>query len=236
MVYEKEVQKIFSLGAKRYDLINRVISFRRDIYWRRIAVTRARIESNNKVLDLATGTGDIAIEVAKNTANNVKIIGVDFCNEMVNLAIKKTEMLKLQDRISFQKGKAENLPFLDNTFDRAIVAFGVRNFEDIYQGIQEIYRVLKDEGMIVILEFALPRKGITSQFTRFYIKYILPYLGEFISGGQGGCYYLTSSIAKFLKPEELRLMMVDIGFKSVAYETLTLGVVAIHVGLKTDGA
>lgn len=228
----KEIQEMFSAGAGRYDLVNRVISFRQDIYWRRIAVDRARIELNGLVLDLATGTGDVAIEVARRTPDSVKIVGVDFCNDMIDLAIKKTRILKLKDRISFQEGRAEELPFSDNAFDRVIVAFGVRNFMDIYQGMKEIYRVLKNEGAVVILEFTLPRGDFISRLAWFYIKHVLPCIGGLISDWRNGYRYLSDSIGRFFKPEELKSIMTDIGFEDVAYERLTFGVATIHTGFK----
>ncbi len=235
IVSGKEVQEMFSAGAGKYDLVNRVISFRRDVYWRRVAVSRAGISPDSLILDLATGTGDVAIEVAKRTPDDVKIIGVDFCSEMIELAIKKVGEQKLNDRISFQQGKAEDLPFSDGTFDRVIVAFGVRNFSDIYRGIKEIYRVLKDDGMVIILEFTLPETGFFSRFSWFYIKNILPRIGSMISGWKSGYLYLTNSIHQFSKPEELKAIMDNSGFVEVKYTTLTFGVAAIHWGVKREG-
>ncbi len=229
---ERDIQNMFSAGAGKYDLLNRVISFGRDVSWRRFAVKKAVIGPNSRILDLACGTGDVAIEIARQTRQNSKILGVDFSKNMLDLAANKVRKRGLSRYIFFQKGRAEELPFSDEVFDAVFIAFGIRNVPNIKKGISEIYRVLKEGGKIVILEFTPPKKSFFSFLPWLYIRYILPEIGRIFSGSKDSYKYLPRSISNFYRPEEVKSMLTGIGFKEVKYYYLNFKLVVTYLGRK----
>ena len=185
---KEAVAAMFDAIAPRYDLLNRVLSLGIDQWWRKKAVNLLRDAAPKRILDVATGTADLAIEALR--LNPEKIIGVDISEEMLNLGQLKIEQQGLTDKITLRKGDSERLPFSDNQFDATLVAFGVRNFEHLQRGLQEIQRVLKPQGQIVVLEFSHPRTFPIKQVYHFYSRHILPRIGRTLSQHEGAYEYL----------------------------------------------
>lgn len=249
-----KVQGMFSSIAPRYDLLNKILSLGRDRYWREFAVRKLPEINNGVFLDVATGTADIAIEIVKHYPLGINVIGVDFSHHMLELGRKKVERLRYSGRIKLRHGDANSLPFEDNTFDGAIVAFGIRNLPDYKKGFQEMVRVLKNGGRMVVLEFTpLERMPFTplesfsngaspsfltgqSYILRYpyklYLTKVLPLIGEIISGRKGAYKYLSDSVVDFPDPEKLKEIMKEAGLREVKYYLLTFGTVAVHVGIK----
>ena len=221
-----QVENMFDDIAPRYDLLNRILSLRIDTLWRKRVRKLLAPHQPKKVLDIATGTGDLAIELAK--LQPEEIIGLDLSAEMISYGIKKVENKNLNHLISFQKGDSENLPFNDNQFDAITVAFGVRNFENLEKGLSEIYRVLKPEKQFVILEFSKVKAFPFKQLYHFYFRYITPTIGKLLSKNKEAYSYLPNSVAVFPEGEEMCLILEKIGFKKVVCKSLTFGVASIY--------
>ncbi|MBU2591758.1 MAG: ubiquinone/menaquinone biosynthesis methyltransferase, partial [Nitrospinae bacterium] len=174
---ENRVKDIFSSIAGRYDLLNEILSFRRDKHWRRVAVKTLLNGGGEKYLDMATGTADIAIEIASQSPKKVEITGLDLTYEMLALGKGKVGRLDLNDSINLAAADAHSLPFADNIFDGAIVAFGVRNFANLSVGLGEMGRTIRKGGKLVILEFSHPTAPIIKELYRLYSRHILPIIG-----------------------------------------------------------
>ncbi|MBI5750384.1 MAG: bifunctional demethylmenaquinone methyltransferase/2-methoxy-6-polyprenyl-1,4-benzoquinol methylase UbiE [Nitrospinae bacterium] len=226
------VKQMFSSIAHRYDLLNKLLSLRRDVYWRRFAVKELLKGEGNLFLDVATGTGDCAIEILRQGGEKKRVIGVDFTPEMIYAGRKKVEREGLSDYITLLETNAMGLPFDDNYFDGAISAFGVRNFSDISKGIREMRRVIKDNGKVVILEFTNPSNKIFKKIYHLYFKRILPFIGGIISGRRYAYQYLPDSVMEFPGQKEFKKIMEEEGLNDVKYFNLTFGIVAVHVGMK----
>lgn len=222
------VRRMFSEIAPRYDLLNRLLSFGQDQAWRRRAVALALEKRPRRVLDLATGTGDLALAL-KRARPEAEVVGVDFSPAMLELARKKAKRLGLE--VVFLEGDALDLPFPDGSFQAVTVAFGFRNFADYGKGLEEMHRILAPGGRAVILEFPPPPKGPFGLLYRAYFKGLLPLLGGLLSHSFRAYRYLPASVERFPTPEALKGMMEEVGFQ-VRYEGLTFGVAAIHVGDK----
>jgi len=230
-----KIQTMFSSIALRYDLLNTLLSLGRDRYWRRFAVSQLVGElyrGNSIFLDVATGTGDVAIEIIKQYPKNTKVIGIDFSEEMLKLGRKKITEMGYQKQIKLCFGNVTFLPFGDKTFDSAIIAFGIRNLPDYKRGIQEMARVIKDNGRVIILEFASAPYKIFRLPYYLYLTKVLPLIGEIISGRKGAYKYLSDSVLDFPDSVEIKRIMEEVGLKDVKYYLLTVGVVAVHVGIK----
>jgi demethylmenaquinone methyltransferase/2-methoxy-6-polyprenyl-1,4-benzoquinol methylase len=223
---------MFSSIAHRYDILNRLLSFGRDQYWRRFAVKQLSNEKNGKFLDVATGTGDVAIEIVKQHARNARVIGVDFSEQMLERGREKISTMGYEGLITFQYGDGTSLPFGDNTFNASIIAFGIRNIPDYHKGIQEMARVVKDGGKVIILEFTSAQSRFFQWLFRFYLKKVLPFIGGLISGRKSAYTYLSRSVMDFPNPEELKKIMEESGLKKVTYYPLTFSIVTVHVGTK----
>ncbi|MBI3585242.1 MAG: bifunctional demethylmenaquinone methyltransferase/2-methoxy-6-polyprenyl-1,4-benzoquinol methylase UbiE [Nitrospinae bacterium] len=226
------VKQMFSSIAHRYDLLNRLLSMRRDAYWRRFAVKELLKGEGNLFLDVATGTGDCAIEILRQGGEKKRVIGVDFTPEMIYAGRKKVEREGLSDYITLLETNAMGLPFDNNYFDGVISAFGVRNFSDISKGIREMRRVIKENGKVVILEFTNPSNKIFKKIYHLYFKRILPFIGGIISGRRYAYQYLPDSVMEFPGQKEFKKNMEEEGLNDVKYFNLTFGIVAVHVGVK----
>ncbi len=222
---------MFDAIAPRYDLLNRVLSGGIDQTWRKKVIRKILTGSPGHVLDVATGTGDLAIMAAG--MGIPKVVGVDISEEMLHVGQQKIDAKSLDDRISLQKGDAERLPFSDSQFDAAMVAFGVRNFEDLREGLSEIYRVIRPGGHLVVLEFSRPKVFPIKQLYRFYGRLILPPIGRLISGDQGAYTYLPESIAVFPEGEQFLDYMREVGFEELEARRLTFGVASMYSGRKS---
>lgn len=227
-----QIQRMFSAIAPRYDFLNRLLSCGQDQYWRKAAVNCLAPKAGDYFLDLATGTADIALEIAARDPLNIKVVGVDLSYAMLQLGKKKIRSRNLEKTINLQTGVAEHLAFADKTFDGVISAFGVRNFSNIERGLQEMLRVLKSKGRIVILEFSLPKNPLLSAGYRVYFDYFLPLIGRAVSGHHFAYRYLPESVSAFPSPSEFIKVMESNGFENVMYKNLTLGIATIYTGYK----
>lgn len=225
------IQEMFGAIAPRYDFLNHLLSFGIDRRWRRAAVRLVKGPENGRVLDVATGTGDLAFEIARTTPESLKISGVDFSPVMVGLAEEKAALLPYSSRMDFKVAPCEDLPFPSETFDSVTIAFGIRNVVDRRLGLAEMWRVLKPGGRMVILEFSTPKSKIFRFLYHFYFRRILPVIGGLFSK-YNAYKYLPDSVLEFPSTDEFCLTMADIGLKNVRCQRLTLGIAAIYTGNK----
>jgi demethylmenaquinone methyltransferase/2-methoxy-6-polyprenyl-1,4-benzoquinol methylase len=227
---KSQVAHMFNQIAGKYDFLNHFLSAGIDIYWRKRAVKIMGQEKPALLLDVATGTADLALEAL--ALRPQKIIGVDISEGMLAIGREKVNKKNLGGRIELQVGDSEQLAFADHTFDGTMAAFGVRNFENLAQGLQEMYRVLKPGGRIVILEFSKPKAFPLKQFYNFYFKQILPIFGKLISKDQSAYTYLPESVQAFPDGPEFITILKQIGFKNTQWHPLTFGISSIYTGLK----
>lgn len=226
------VRKIFSSIAKRYDFLNTLLSLRRDRAWRRFTVQVSGVTQGSKVLDVCTGTGELALAYADVT-DNTAVIGTDFVYEM--LAVGKDKVIQQGRANAFIPIEADTLelPFADNTFDIVSVGFGIRNVADLELGIREMYRVATPNGRVAILEFTQPTTPLFRHMYYFYFRVLLPSIGNLISRNRDNAYgYLPNSVMQFPNCEQLKAIMETCGLTDVRFYRKTLGIVAIHIGTK----
>ena len=221
------VENMFDRIAPKYDFFNRLFSLRIDLLWRKSLVKWMESDNPKQILDVATGTGELAIVLWKNF--RVKITAVDLSQEMLNLADKKIKQLGAD--ITIQKANAENLPFESNKFDAVSVGFGVRNFENLEKGLSELRRVVKENGNVYILEFS-KMEGVLSPLYNFYFNKVLPFLAKMISGEKEAYAYLLDSVQNFPCGERMKNILLDLGFSKVEYKKLSLGIVTIYKAKK----
>jgi demethylmenaquinone methyltransferase/2-methoxy-6-polyprenyl-1,4-benzoquinol methylase len=227
---KQQVTKMFDTISKEYDGLNRVISFGIDVKWRNKVVALVKETQPESILDIATGTGDLAINLTKTNAK--KIIGLDISEGMLEVGRKKITNKKLDETITMIVGDSENLPFDNDTFDAITVAFGIRNFENLENGLSEILRVLKPNGIFAILETSVPSKTPYKQGYKFYTKYILPSIGKLFSKDQMAYSYLSESASVFPHGETLNNILRKIGFINVNNKPQTFGVASIYTASK----
>lgn len=227
---KEEVAEMFNNISKRYDFLNHFLSMGIDKIWRKKAV-KILGENNPKViLDIATGTGDFAVEALK--LNPTKVIGIDISQGMLDMGMAKMKKKKVDHIIDLQLGDSENLPFEDNYFDGYTVGFGVRNFENLEKGLAEMLRVLKPNGKAVILEFSKPKKFPIKQSYYMYSKYILPTIGKIVSKDARAYTYLPESIAAFPEGKTFKRIMEKVGYKNVGSKLVSGGIATIYFGDK----
>jgi len=229
--HEQKVKNIFNSITSTYDLLNRLMSLRQDVKWRREMVNRFP-KKVDTVLDIATGTGDVAIE-SVNQFSNVNVFGLDIATNMLKAAKKKVSSLKMDEKVHLLGGNNLSLPFNSSVFNAVTIAFGLRNVTNHEVALIEMYRVLIPQGKVIILDLSFSPSGLLKPVINLYFKTILPLLGLVIARDRRAYTYLPDSIRKFLSPEDLKLLMKKTGFTNVELKSLAFGIVYLHTGVKT---
>jgi demethylmenaquinone methyltransferase/2-methoxy-6-polyprenyl-1,4-benzoquinol methylase len=229
---KEQVAEMFNNIAPKYDFLNHFLSMGVDKIWRRKAINNLKSVSPKRILDIATGTGDLAIASLRLHPN--EIIGVDISEEMLAIGRKKVEKKGLAGQIRFEKGDSEQLNFPEGHFDAAMAAFGVRNFENLQKGIDEIYRVLAPSGRLVVLEFSQPTNIVFKAIYRFYFFKILPFFGKLFSKDARAYTYLPESVYAFPSGNAFLEYMKKAGFEKVKCKTLTFGIASLYIGDKAE--
>lgn len=233
--HARRVRDMFAGIANRYDLLNHLLSGNTDRRWRRLVAKKlqpALEKAGAQVLDVACGTGDLAIEFASAHGTRARIIGTDFCRPMLDIAAHKAA--KGAKPIPFVEADALSLPFADESFEAVSIAFGLRNLSNVKDGLRELRRVLKPGGEAAILEFSKPVVPGFRALFQLYFTRVLPFVGGFISGSRGAYEYLPDSVSRFPDQKQLAKMMQDVGFEKVDYKNLTGGIAALHIGSRSN--
>ena len=228
---KEQVAGMFDDIAGRYDFLNRFLSAGIDIRWRKKALSYLKDIQPQYILDVATGTADVAIMAAQMLKPR-KITGIDISEGMLEIGRKKLEKLELQQAIELVKGDSEAISFSENTFDAVTVAFGVRNFQNLEKGLAEIRRVLKPGGKLVVLEFSKPSLPFVKTLYQFYMKIVTPNMGKLFSKNRSAYKYLDESIKKFPEGKNFTQILDNIGFKKTMSKKLSLGICTIYCGVK----
>jgi demethylmenaquinone methyltransferase/2-methoxy-6-polyprenyl-1,4-benzoquinol methylase len=227
---KQQVYKMFNAISNKYDIANTVLSLSIHNYWKKKCVSVLKEHHPKKILDLATGTADIAIQLAHLKPN--QIIAADYADNMLLIAQRKINNKKLNHLITVQKEDGENLSFEDETFDAITISFGIRNFENYQKGIAEMYRVLKSKGILLILEFSMPKNPIFKYIYKFYFKNILPLMAWIITGDKKAYEYLYDSVAAFPQYDNFCNILQQQGFSQCRYIPLTGGIATIYLAQK----
>ncbi|MEZ6139909.1 MAG: bifunctional demethylmenaquinone methyltransferase/2-methoxy-6-polyprenyl-1,4-benzoquinol methylase UbiE [Zavarzinella sp.] len=231
---EVRIQRMFDEIAPTYDFLNHLLSAHVDKLWRK-RVTKLVPLTHGRMLDLCTGTGDLAFAYHQRTQGQFPVIGGDFSAEMLGLAVKKAK--KLGYPIPFVQCDAQHLPFEDNSFDLVSISFGLRNVTNFRQGLSEMLRVLKPGGKLAVLEFSKPKHWLMGRAYRAYFKFVLPTLGQLVSRSKDRAYvYLPASTMEFPDGEELATIMRETGFDQVNFRPFTLGIATLYIGTKPETA
>ena len=230
----ERIEAMFDSIAPRYDLLNRVLSMGIDQRWRTQAIRLLDADQPKRILDVATGTADLAIK-AERLLHPRHVVGVDISAEMLRYGDKKLDDLGLSGRITLQQADAADLPFEDGAFDAALVAFGVRNFEDLEAGLRGIGRVLRPGGALVVLEFSRPRAFPIKELYEFYSHHILPRIGQTVSQDSGAYQYLPESVAAFPDGADFLARMESAGFETLTWKPLTFGIASLYKGRVASG-
>lgn len=225
------VKSKFAAISGKYDLLNSVLSFQVDRYWRHVTTRELRSVPASPVLDLCAGTLPLTLELARQSKER-KVVSIDFCEDMLRAGVNSLPRDARRDRIYPVCGDGEQIPALSNTFWGITVAFGVRNLSRTQVGLDEMHRVLKTGGKLLILEFSRPKNPVIRPLYTWYLNHVLPRIAGMISGDKEAYDYLASSIAEFYEPSELLDMMRTAGFSSVSCRPLTFGIVTLYTGVK----
>ena len=231
MEKKDQIQKMFNDISGRYDLLNHLLSLGIDYTWRRKFVRQLSRYTPKQVLDVATGTGDLAILVGS-LASVQQVVGIDNASNMLAIAKDKVLRNKLKENVAFRDGDAEAIPFPDGSFDAVTVAFGVRNYENLEKGLTEMRRVLRSGGVLMILEFSHPEAILWKQLYGFYAKYIIPLIGRLVSRHKQAYKYLPESVSAFPSGKDFTKILSKLGVKNVTRRTLTFGIATIYSGEK----
>ncbi len=223
---KQQVEGMFDDIAKNYDFLNRLLSFRIDVLWRKKVIKMLKPYQPKQILDLATGTADLAIELVN--LNPTQIIGGDLSAQMLAVGQTKIEAKKLTSIIKLVKTDAEKMPFNDNQFDAITIAFGIRNFENLTIGLAEMNRVLKPGGQLFILEFSKVKTFPIKQFYNLYFRYITPTIGKLFSKSSQAYSYLPNSVAVFPEGEEMCVILQNLGFKNTLCKPVSFGIASIY--------
>jgi demethylmenaquinone methyltransferase / 2-methoxy-6-polyprenyl-1,4-benzoquinol methylase len=231
----ERVQRMFGEIAPHYDRMNHLLSLNIDRYWRRCAVARLRPQPGEPILDLCTGTGDLALAFHRATGGRSEIVGADFCPEMLEIGRQKQQRAGIGSELSFVAADAQNLPFADDRFAIVSVAFGLRNVADTDRGLSEMARVCRPGGQVAVLEFSTPRRQPLRGLYLFYFRHILPRIGQFFARNKSAAYeYLPASVGQFPDGEALAERMRGVGLRNVKFWPLTLGVATLYIGRKAS--
>lgn len=228
---KQQVATMFDRIAFRYDFLNRFLSAGIDVSWRKKAIKQLQSLWPMSILDVATGTGDVAI-LAQKILHPAKITGIDISEGMLDIGRKKIEKLGLQNEIELQKGDSETLAFADNSFDAITVAFGVRNFQNLEKGLAEMLRVLKPGGKLVVLEFSRPKHFLFKAVYNLYMKTIAPGFGKLIANNKDAYQYLNDSVQRFPEGQQFLEILNKVGYSSTYSTILTLGICSVYCGSK----
>jgi len=231
MLHPESIRSLFDNIAPTYDFLNHLLSLGRDFYWRRRAVHELK-GLEGRILDMATGTGDVAIEIVHQDGHRRKVFGLDFSQPMIQRARQKVLKKSLSQAITLGLGDALSLPFRDNTFDASMMAFGLRNIVKKEQALSEMVRVVKKDGKVIILEFTFPKEGWMNRLYPVYFQRVLPRVGGLISGDRGAYSYLPDSVFHFPSAENYERIMKHAGLVDVGSQSLTGGVASVISGIK----
>ena len=226
------IKEMFDSIAPRYDFLNRLLSLRQDVYWRRTMITALDLPDNAAVLDIACGTGDVLIEILNRTGNQQLVVGADFAPEMLKIA--NTKLLKgdFSPKTQLIAGNALYLPFAANTFDAITIAFGIRNIMDRKLALIRFFDCLKPGGKVAVLELATPKNKFFLSLYLFYFSRILPIIGSFFSKHLKAYDYLPASVINFPPPDKFSAIMKQAGFGGIKWRRLTMGIATVHIGQK----
>ncbi|WP_346862904.1 bifunctional demethylmenaquinone methyltransferase/2-methoxy-6-polyprenyl-1,4-benzoquinol methylase UbiE [uncultured Draconibacterium sp.] len=227
-----QVEEMFDNISPKYDTLNHILSVNIDKLWRKKTIKKLKTHSPVQILDIATGTGDFALAASK--IPGTQITGIDISEGMLSVARKKISKKNLKERIVFQKADSENLPFESETFDAAIVGFGVRNFENLEKGLAEIRRVIKPGGVFFVLEFSKPVSVPFKQIYMFYFMHILPFIGRMVSKDSSAYSYLPESVKEFPDGDNFLSILAKIGFVNNKCFRQTFGIASIYEAHKSD--
>ncbi len=228
---KKFVQSKFSAISGKYDFLNSVLSFQIDRYWRWVTTRELKMFPDGAVLDLCAGTLPLSLELTRQAPKR-KVLSVDFCEDMLRAGVDNLPRDNRKERIGPVCGDGEQIPVLDDSVWGITVAFGVRNLARTQQGLNEMHRVLKAGGKLLILEFSRPKNPVIKPMYSFYLNRVLPKIAGVVSGDKEAYEYLASSIAEFYAPDELMGMMNKAGFSKVYHKPLTFGIVTVYIGVK----
>lgn len=230
---KEQIAQMFDNVAGTYDGLNRFLSLGIDVYWRKKAIAKLKSLTPKVILDVATGTADVALETNRQLSPD-SIVGVDISALMLEVGRKKIANQGAEKVIRLELGDSENLQYPDATFDAATLSFGVRNFENVEKGLREIHRVLKPNGKLIVLEFSRPRQFPFKQLFNFYFKYILPFIGKLTSKDARAYTYLYESVQAFPDREAFIEIMQKAGFEKANFEAWTIGIVCCYEGQKSS--
>ncbi|MBN1185827.1 MAG: bifunctional demethylmenaquinone methyltransferase/2-methoxy-6-polyprenyl-1,4-benzoquinol methylase UbiE [Bacteroidales bacterium] len=221
---------LFNNISATYDFVNRLMTFRMDKLWRKKTIAQLKPYCPYKILDVATGTGDLALAACK--LNPQQVIGIDLAEKMLEIAKQKVVQKGVSDRVSFQTGDAESIPFPDESFDAVTIAFGIRNFANLEKAFKEIIRVLKPGGIASILETSRPRRFPLKQLYKFYFTSILPFLGKAIAKDKYAYKYFADTVMTFPQRDDLLIKLNAAGFSKSFYKPVSFGTVTIYIAIK----
>ena len=227
------VRELFASIPRRYDFLNRFFSLRRDVAWRRFTARKMRFFNTERFLDVATGTADLAV-AAVQRHTRIRVTGLDFVREMMAVGQQKIHHHRLSDRIGLIQGDAMNLPFPDNTFDVAGIAFGIRNIPDRRRALTEMKRVVVQGGQIMVLEMNFPRHPLFRRLYDLYLNHLLPRMALLFSRNPAAYQYLGDSIMRFPAPDQFAHLMEESGLIRIEKYSLTLGITYLYIGVKPE--
>jgi demethylmenaquinone methyltransferase / 2-methoxy-6-polyprenyl-1,4-benzoquinol methylase len=233
---EARIRRMFGQVAPTYDLLNHLLSLNIDHYWRWRTTRLVPPAGDAPILDLCTGTGDLALAYDRAAGGRVPVVGADFCHEMLTRAVAKTRSRHAADRVRYLEADAQRLPFPDDSFQIATVAFGLRNVTDTDRGLAEMVRVTRPGGKVAILEFSQPRGWLLGRLYQFYFRWVLPLIGQTISRSKDNAYrYLPASVREFPEGEALAERLRRHGLQDVRWHPLTFGIASLYFGTKPVG-